>query len=302
MAAVFALCFLNILLFLWNPTSYCYSIVNGRVWQCCAVECVRSFEIFVVGSWTIAVNLDGISLLTQRPLFLTRLPFLSLKDLLCFSRKAPRFLVSPYFSAVFKADGENKHTRSFFFSFLSSYDECSYDSFVRWTVLSFFHDFICECTLRLYGIAHLKAGYHNTRFWYEQLNAKFILWLYELFSLLLFWTFFCFQAVSTRAVASFQSIISPVLAFIVNVVLLAWTLHTPATATTWLDQSPTYSDVPKLLFFSHDQPQFDQTWRLLIEIVHLLNAWSLWRSVLIFLLTCRRSSGIVGVTFSDWTC
>lgn len=27
--------------------------------------CVRSFEMFVIGSWSIAVNLDGISLLTQ---------------------------------------------------------------------------------------------------------------------------------------------------------------------------------------------------------------------------------------------
>lgn len=44
---------------------YCYSIDNGGVWQWRAVECVRLFEMFVVGSWSVAVNLDGISLLTQ---------------------------------------------------------------------------------------------------------------------------------------------------------------------------------------------------------------------------------------------
>lgn len=169
MAAVFALCFLNILLFLWNPT-FIVTLVNGGVWQWRAVDCVRLFEMFVVGSWTIAVNLDGISLLTQCSLLPVSLYFLQTVHV---ERHLSSLCLVALMHAVFEANGGNELTRSFFLE--SSYDECSYDSIVTSAVPSFLHEVVSECTFRLYSSAHLKAGYHNTHFWYKQLNAKFYL-------------------------------------------------------------------------------------------------------------------------------
>lgn len=93
---------------------YCYSIVNGGVWQWRAVECVRLFEMCVVGRWTIAVNLDGISLLTQCSLLPVSLYFLQTVHV---ERHLGSLCLVALMHAVFEANGENELTRSFCFFF-----------------------------------------------------------------------------------------------------------------------------------------------------------------------------------------